>query len=172
MAVFDASALVYFFAPEARGPIDPLTQKPVTYPKQRIDHQIQILGKRKERILIPTPALSEILVYAGNASDQYLEILRSVKSFQVTDFDILAAIELAHLTRVESTRQLHIGTNLTRAKLKFDRKIIAIALVHRQTIIYSDDQHLARFAAHFDIQVNPTYDLPLPIESDSLFPKA
>ena len=116
MAVFDASALVYFLAPEARGPIDPRTQKPVTNSKQRIDHQIQILGKRKERIVIPTPALREILVYADNASEKYLQILRSVKSFQVTDFDILAAIELVHLTRFESTREAENGVILDSQK--------------------------------------------------------
>ena len=44
MVVFDATALLHFLEPDARGPIDPATNRPVTDSKARIDDLIRDLG--------------------------------------------------------------------------------------------------------------------------------
>jgi hypothetical protein len=76
MPVFDATALLYFLEHEAKAPLDPATDTPVTDAKARIDFLITTLENRRETIVIPTPALSEVLVHAGEAGPEYLEILK------------------------------------------------------------------------------------------------
>ena len=61
-----------------------------------------------------------------------------------------------------SAGDLRAGTNTTRAKLKFDRQIIAIAKTQSQTTIYSDDEDIAKLAEALDVDVIPIHALPLP----------
>ena len=48
----------------------------------RIDHLIEAREKRRETIVIPTPALSEVLVHADEAGPEYLEILNTTRCFR------------------------------------------------------------------------------------------
>ena len=82
MPVFDATTLLLFLEPDARAPLDPATNKPVTDAKARIDQLIDTLEKGRETIVIPTPALSEVLVHAGEAGPEYLEILNTTRCFR------------------------------------------------------------------------------------------
>lgn len=52
----------------------------------------------------------------------------------------------------------------TWAKLKYDRQIIAIALVAGATVIYSDDKGLRTIAMRHGIKVIGLADLDLPAE--------
>lgn len=48
--------------------------------------------------------------------------------------------------------------------MKFDHQIVAIARVENATVIYSDDNHLGRFARRHGIEVFGIASLPLPPE--------
>ena len=50
---------------------------------------------------------------------------------------------------------LRAGTRSTRAKLKFDRQIVAIARTRSQTTIYSDDHDIATLAEPLGLEVIP-----------------
>lgn len=165
MPVFDATTLLLFLEPDARAPLDPATNEPVTDAKARIDHLIEALEKRRETIVIPTPALSEVLVHADEAGPEYLEILNTTRCFRIEPFDQRAAVELATMTR-EALREgdLRAGTQATRAKLKFDRQIIAIARTQSQTTIYSDDEDISTLAEPLGLEVVPVHALPVPPE--------
>ena len=63
---------------------------------------------------------------------------------------------------------LRAGTDATRATLKFDRQIIAIARVHNQTVIYSDDGDIDKLAGKLALEVIPISELPLPPEVQQL----
>ena len=128
MAVFDAAALLHFLEPGAPAALNPVTNTPVTDAKERIDHLVQTLEQQRETIIIPTPALSEVLVHADAAGPQYLDILNRTACFRIASFDQRAAVELATMTgETLETGSLRAGTNITRAKLKFCRQILAIA---------------------------------------------
>ena len=162
MAVFDATTLLLFLEPNARAPLDPATNEPVTNAKSRIDHLIETLEKRRETIVIPTPALSEVLVHANDAGPRYLQILNTTRCFRIEPFDQRAAVELAAMIR-EALQEgnLRAGTQATRAKLKFDRQIIAIARTQNETAIYSDDRDIATLADPLELEVIPVHALPL-----------
>lgn len=78
-------------------------------------------------------------------------------------------MELAAITH-EALKggDLRAGTTTTRAKLKFDRQIIAIARVQGQTVIYSDDEDIAKLADPLGLEVIPVNELPLPPEDRQL----
>ena len=163
MAVFDATALLYFLEPDAAAPLDPATGRPLQDAKERIDFLLESLEASGDTIVIPTPALSEVLVHAGEAGPQYLNILQGTRCFRIEPFDLRAAVELAAITRdAIAAGDLRAGTKATRAKLKFDRQIIAIARVQRQTTIYSDDGDVATLGAALNIAVVPVHTLPCP----------
>ena len=72
MVVFDASIMLLSIRPDdVSPPIDPSTNLPVEYAKERIDGLIEQLDKEKTKIIIPAPALSELLVRAGSDTGIY-----------------------------------------------------------------------------------------------------
>ncbi len=169
MPVFDSTALLHFLEPDARAPLDPATNEPVTDAKARIDFLIETLDARKETVVIPTPALSEVLVHAGEAGPEYLDILDGARCFRIEPFDKRAAVELAAMTRDAIVAgDLRAGTDSTRAKLKFDRQIVAIARTQNQRTIYSDDADIAKLAGPFQIEVVAVHALPRPPEDAQL----
>ena len=78
-------------------------------------------------------------------------------------FDQRAAVELATMTR-EALREgdLRAGTQATRAKLEFDRQIIAIARTQSKTTIHSDDEDISTLAEPLGLEVIPAHALPVP----------
>ena len=111
--------------------------------------------------MIPTPVLSEVLVHAGDAGPRFLELLGENRWFRIEAFDRRAAVELAAMTHDALVAgDLRAGTDATRAKLKFDRQIIAIALTRGETIIYSADGDIARLGRTLGLEVVRSHELP------------
>lgn len=162
MIVFDTTTIILTIDPKAKPPTDPNTGRPVEKCKERIEHLIETLNKSKTRILIPTPVLSEFLVKAGNEKSQFLAEFTGSRNFAVGDFDSVAAIELAHLedNDLKSNRKLDALTS--KAKVKFDRQIVAIAKVKVADTIYTDDVDLAKLAKNNGITPVMTWEIPLP----------
>lgn len=162
MAVLDATTLLHFLEPDARAAMDPASGEPIPDAKARIEGLVAKLQKAKETILVPTPALSEVLVHADEAGPRYLHILHHTARLRIVPFGERAAVELAAMTRAALEKgDLRAGTSATRAKLKFDRQIIAIARVEGETTIYSDDGDMKSLVAGTEIAVVQTSELPL-----------
>ena len=62
MVVFDASMLLLILEENVRSSIPKA--------KERVEYLIDTLSKAGEKIIIPTPALSECLVHAGPAGPE------------------------------------------------------------------------------------------------------
>jgi predicted nucleic acid-binding protein len=80
-------------------PINSTTGQPVDRFHDRIDHLLVQLEEDRTKIIIPTPALSEILVRAGTAGPEYLARINSEAVFRIVPFDEGAAVEVAGMTR-------------------------------------------------------------------------
>lgn len=159
IAAIDASVLLLMFDPNSGVPLG-ADGTPVDRCKERIEYLVDRLSKSGGRLLIPTPALSELLVYAGAAGPEWLTRLRSKRAIQIVPFDEVAAIECAALARDRGTR----GSTSPRAKAKFDEQIVAIASFHRAIEIYSDDDDIRKLAPK-DVAVIGVEQLPLPPEA-------
>jgi|SoiMethySBSTD1v2_1073268.scaffolds.fasta_scaffold1471958_2 hypothetical protein len=160
MAVlFDASILLLTIQPDVPPPHDPNTGQPLKDGKQRVDYLIHKLSEEKTKIIIPTPALSEALVYYTGEETNSIILNLQKPPFHITPFDIHAAVECAETVRDAGCRGNK--TNNSRAKVKFDRQIIAIAQVEEVKTIYSDDEDIYKYGTNIGLKVTRSYQLEL-----------
>src|SRR5260370_10938138 len=96
--------------------------------KERVAYLIQNLAAKNERVLIPAPALSEILVRAGKAGPEFVNQLGRSARFEIASFDALAAIEVALAIAHAKKRWVKRvkGSTDSWNKTKFDHQIVAI----------------------------------------------
>jgi len=164
MVVFDASMALFLFSERVGVPKDPSTGQPVDRPKERVEFCLRELERRKLKIIIPTPALSEILVRSGAAAPEQLARISSAAAFKIVGFDQRAAVQVALMAQLPEDRPRN--TTETYAKLKYDRQIAAIAKVEGATAVYTDDSGLRRCAARLNIPAIGLAQLPLPPTTD------
>lgn len=156
--VVDSTMLLLMVDPDARS-----TRVP--HGRERIDHLLQRLSQERVRILIPAPALAEILVRQGPGAAEFLDILQKSRWLRVAPFDERAAIECAALLTENFSRRRRTKSGGSRHELKFDQQILAIARVAQASCIYTDDRRLRQQATLLQIDTNSLADLPLPPDS-------
>jgi hypothetical protein len=163
MIAADATALALLVNPEASPPHDPATGALLLRAKDRLDFLVAEIERTRGTIVIPTPALAEVLVRAGDAAPEILDRFNRSARFKIADFDQRAAVELAAMTR-EAIRagNKFDGVDAPWQKVKVDRQIVAIARVNSARAIYSDDAGVATFATKLGLTVIRTWELPLP----------
>jgi len=139
--------------------------------KERVEYLVQNFASTNERILIPTPALSEVLVRAGSAGLEFVNQMARSSRFEIAPFDTLAAIEvsIAIASAIRSGNKRGKNMKDTWAKIKFDHQIVAICKVREVKTLYSDDPGLCSFAERMGIHTYALADLPLPTEEPNLF---
>ena len=144
-------------------PNDPATNKPAERAHDRVGELMRSLNEEGEKILVPTPALSELLVIASEDGPQYLAELNTSSVFRIVDFDQRAAVEAAATTaKAIAAGDKRGGSEATWTKIKFDRQIVAIAKVNGATTIYSTDSDIERFGEQAKLAVVNFHQLPPP----------
>ena len=158
MVVFDNSIFCLTLHPDAkpRSSVDPV--------QDRIQHLLETLRDNGEVAIIPAPALSEFLVFAGKSAPEYLLKIRESSFLRIEPFDERAAIELAdrEISAREKGNKRGSATTSDWQKVKFDRQIVAVALVHKASAIYSDDPDIVTHGKDCGLKVLSLADLPLP----------
>lgn len=163
MVVIDATMLFLLLRPEAGTPKDSEGNE-ITDFQARLSYWVETTEAAGTKIIIPTPALSEVLVRAGKAGPKLLEKIKEFAVFQIAPFDELEAIEVAAMTKVDidaGDKRGGASQAATWAKIKYDRQIVAIAKVAQAPVIYSDDKDIKTFAAKVGITTIRLEDLPL-----------
>jgi hypothetical protein len=87
--VFDATYLVPLLDARVKGVSD----------DPRVTYLFATLEKAGAKIIVPTPALSEVLIGAKEAAPAYLDILSRSARFKIVDFGTRAAVEAAAARR-------------------------------------------------------------------------
>lgn len=151
MVVFDATVLIDLFHPRTHADR-----------KAKLEHLIAELQRKKTKIVIPTPALSEFLARAAKARDANYSRLSTSAAFKIAPFDSRAAMECALMLDAALTSGDKRANAKTWAKAKFDWQIVAIAKVANACTIYSEDGDIARIGKQHGLAVIKTDDLPLP----------
>jgi hypothetical protein len=90
MVAMDAGYLGLLIHPSARPPKDPATKQPLIRVQERIEKLVDDLNATSDRVVIPTPALAEFLVLAGNDGPQYLSDLMNQPGFYIRPVDQMA----------------------------------------------------------------------------------
>ena len=169
--MFDANFLsMYLLAETGPLPIDPSTGKPTESARARIQHLVSELEAENAIILIPTPVLSEFLVFAGDKSNRFIEKLTKMSVFKIVDFNTSSAIVAADIQR-QSHREGNKkgGSQSSWTKIKFDRMILAMALAWEVECIYSSDKDMKSFGENIGVSVIAVHELELPSSQPSLF---
>lgn len=155
MVCFDTTFLTLMFAPGAKHRLPDA--------KERVDFLLSDLNGRGDQVLIPTPALSEILVRSGRARNAIVQTLTKNPRFLIAPFDLRAALELAIMTDSALTRSdKKDGLTGSWAKVKFDRQIVAIAKVERVSCIYSEDADVRSIGKRENVSVLGVSDIIIP----------
>lgn len=144
-------------------------QASVDKAKERVDHLVSSISQRGEVVIVPTPALAEMLVHAGPATGTYLDELQKSSRFKIASFDTKAAVEVAADIAASITRGAKKGgAKGTWAKANFDRQILAIAKASDSHTIYTDDDDVETHAKRMGIAVVRLADLDLPASNTPL----
>lgn len=157
MVVFDTSAILLA--------LDPCACSQVEDGPAKVKYLLECLEADKEKVLIPTPVFSELLVGAGNAFDHWVELISSSAAFRVAPFDTKAAMEAAVLHK-EAMERGPAQKDATKAKLKFDRMIVAVAKAEGAHSVYAGDNGLLKDAVRGGLTAIPLEELPLPPQGE------
>ncbi|NOJ43306.1 PIN domain-containing protein [Bradyrhizobium australiense] len=151
IVAFDTSFLIKLPKVTGKGSVD-----------SRLAYLIATLDKNKDDIIIPTPALSEVLIGAGDAAPAYLDILNKTARIRIAPFGTRAAVEAAarHREAIDAGDKKEGAPNWD--KVKYDRQIVAIAKVEGAERIYSEDADVARFGKASGMSVFRLADLESP----------
>jgi predicted nucleic acid-binding protein len=158
MVGFDANFVMIALRPAIPASVDDA--------EERVQKLLADLQRRNERIVIPTPALTEFLVHAEAAGPKYLEEIQKSSRFKIAPYGIKAAVDVALAIGAAVTRKdKRDGTRDTWAKVNFDRQIAAIAKAEGCHTIYTDDPGLKNFAQKIGLKAVTLAQLDLPPSS-------
>ncbi|MBV8046045.1 MAG: PIN domain-containing protein [Paludibacterium sp.] len=145
--VIDANVLIALFSDktdDARG--------------IRVKGLLEDARKLRQRLFVPTPALSE---FAAKAHTEELEFIQSQLTFRVVPFAAKAALECGELFRTWVTG----GDKTDRHKAKFDMQIVAIMKAVNATLLISGDKNLRNRAKEQGIPAMDILELDIPDSS-------
>ena len=162
MVEFDTTFLTWMFVPGAKHSLADA--------QIRVNFLLSELSGRGDQIVVPTPALSEILIRSGKAKNAIIQELNKNPRFIVAPFDMRAAIELSLMSDAAISKgdKKH-GTAATWAKVKFDRQIVAIGKVLRVSCIYSDDGDVRAIGTREGLTVSGVADITVPNSTAETF---
>ncbi|MCA3299260.1 MAG: hypothetical protein ING28_14200 [Roseomonas sp.] len=165
---FDTTMLSLLLNPHSKPPEDPRSQKPVTFPKKRAVYLLACIQKEKGKIIVPTPAVAEILTVIGPEAQAYFDIIAQNRLFDVAAFDPKAAIELAILNRDVFSTTDRKNNLEPYQKIKIDRQILAILKSRGVSEIYTDDVGLSNRARLCGITPIGIAELRLPPDEQQM----
>lgn len=120
-------------------------------------HLISTCSENGSTVIIPSIVVAELLCGVVD-SKRREQILRGMSGFRIVPFDTRAALLYAKVW-TEDARKRAKPLEVTRPETKADSMIVATAMAHGATIIYSHDIGMGVFAkGHIEVRELP--DLP------------
>lgn len=105
------------------------------------------LENERQKIIVPAPVLGEFLM--NIPQDQHDRITEEIQSrFMVLPYDAAAAAMFARIWQINKNNGMPSGES-SREKMKIDSEIVAIAVINKAAIMYSEDPGLQKFANGF-----------------------
>lgn len=159
---FDNTILSALLNPQGRLPFEPGTDRPLEFGRERAEAVVAKVEKERRKIILPAPAVAELLTAIGPDAQQYLNVVSRSRVFEIGAFDARGAAELALLNRgvfADSDTKNDLDNW---QKRKVDRQIIAICKVYGVTELYTDDAGLANRARLCGITPVSLFEIAVP----------
>lgn len=154
--VFDASFLAALT--DETTPVRAVAGGTTEDTRDRLAYLIERLDDGGADVVIPTPALAEVLAVATRDPSATLATLDGQARFRVVPFDQRAATECG--IRMREGLRGRGASEKGRVAVKFDAMILAVALVEQATVIYTDDDGLRRHSMAAGLEAVGFDDLP------------
>ena len=159
MVVLDTTFLSLIFNP--RSPAVTRLPIPAADAQARLKAFVHRLDVKREPVVVPTPALAELLVGLSDSVGPVVDRLTKAGPFKLAPFDMRAAVELAAMTRSDvAGGDKRGGVDAPWQKVKYDRQIVAIAASLNARAICSDDRGVRAFGLRAGLEVIGVADLP------------
>ena len=166
MIIFDSNFVLTLLRQIEFGPEDKTTGKPLEFHMERVQGYFEALDAKKDVIGIPTPVIAELGIRGTTTVQELVSQLSKSARFRFLPFDAMAAIECASIARAAlEAGQKRAGAADPKevwAKLKFDRQILAIAIVNRATAVCTWDSNLMKLCKDHKISTISIFDLQVP----------
>jgi predicted nucleic acid-binding protein len=159
---FDNTMLSILLNPDGKPVYHPGTDTPIELAKERAESVVAQIEKSRRKIILPAPALAELLTAIGPDAQQYLNIVGRSRVFEIGNFDARGAAELALLNRGVFAPADEKDKFDTHQKRKVDRQIIAICKVYGVSELYTDDKGMAARARLCGITPISLSEVPIP----------
>ena len=131
----------------------------------RLNHLLETVSAAKGAIIIPTPAVSELLIRTDDGTADWLTALQRRSAVRVASFDIRAATECAMIHRLaDKSGGKRSGARAEDAyqKIKVDRQIAAIAKVANSDLLVTDDGGLIAVCRFIGLPTKRVAELDTP----------
>ena len=159
---FDNTFLTLLLNPASPVRPHPKTGIATVHMKSRIDTLIDTLTTRRETLIIPTPAMAEVMCMVRPAA-LVLSKLGSYRCIEPYPFDQKCAVtlsDLAHKHRPE-IKKLKSAHDRAWQHVKVDMQIVAVAVTYGADALYTDDDGQASFAELCGLNIVRSWELPL-----------
>ena len=121
---------------------------------------LRYLDEQEKIILLPTPVITECLWPVEVHTRE--SVLNVINKFMIGAFDLAASIKCAEMMHAitPAEKEFKEERGITKAQMKFDYMIAAIAIVNDAECIYSEDEGLKKFCeGYIDVRQIPP-DIP------------
>jgi predicted nucleic acid-binding protein len=145
--------------------IDPDSTQNVNRRADRVRHFIDTLAASKEEVMIPAPALAELVAGRVERVEEIVEAVRKLKIFSVQAFDPVIAIETGE--RIAAVREKTPENERLpgwKVVMKYDAMIAATAIVRGARALYTLDKGFEKYLEGTAVKIYLLDDLPLPPE--------
>ena len=137
--------------------------------RRRLAHFFERVEKAKAKLIIPTPALAEYLVYADKAALDSIELLERKSYILIAPFDRAAAYECSQMDAAALGRgDKRDGRKDAWRKVKIDRQIVAIGKANGTQAFLSDDFGVETAAKRIGVPTMNVRNLELPTTQGEL----
>ncbi len=154
MIVVDANFLVLMFDPDAMPHIPGGAD--------RVRLLIETLTTDRQTIVVPTPAIAELVVGRLPRLNEIIAEIRRQRCFRIQEFDQTIAIETGIIIEAALKRRSAFPLTDGRVAMKYDAMIAATARVLGADAICTDDRGYGPWVEGTSIAVRTIGDLPLP----------
>ena len=137
---------------------DPISGQVIDRLHDRASALVEAIDLAGDIVIIPAPVLAEYLIGIDRKALQaHLDIINSVNCIEVVSFDQVAAIECALL--IDDAELKMLDPLATKAKLRVDRQILAIAKAAGAKQLWTHDKGLYNKAKALNLDVRSLGDI-------------